>query len=117
MVYKPKLSDDEARELRIMRATMMLSFQALADMYEITETTAQVIVHGKRYRDAGGPIEEVGTVEHWTKRKHAAHGSTSMYASGCRCAVCSEANKIRCRKWRKKTGYGPRASRGVHRHT
>jgi hypothetical protein len=104
--YHPRINADTAKELRIMRATMQLSFQALAELYDVGESAVQSAVHGRTFPDAGGPIEPPGTCENWTKRKPAKHGSTSMYAKGCRCEPCAEANRERCKDWRAEVNYG-----------
>jgi hypothetical protein len=103
--YHPRMNAELAKELRIMRATMELSFQALAELYDIGESAVQSAVHGRTFRDAGGPIEPPGTREYWTKRQPARHGTTSMYSKGCRCEPCAEANRARCKDWRAEVNY------------
>jgi hypothetical protein len=108
----PKLTGGQAREMRVLRSLGLYSIAALAELYGVSKAAAGCVVHGESFPDAGGPIERVGSAEYWTKRRHPEHGSPSMYAAGCRCDKCGEANRVRCREWRVQRGRG--AGRGVH---
>lgn len=94
--YGRHLSLEEARELRILRATVRSTVIALAELYGISETSAHDIIHGKTYRDAGGPVVETAA-----RRPLPPHRTPARYAAGCRCAECSEQNRERCLEYRK----------------
>jgi hypothetical protein len=97
-----KLTPDDAKELRLLRATMDLSYAALGEMFGIHESNAAKVCHGFTHPDAGGPIEPVGGPEKWTKRHRPEHGEQSRYQAGCRCDLCSETNRVHCAEWRRK---------------
>lgn len=101
-----KLTPEDAREMRLLRATMRLSYSTLGEMFGIHESNAAKVCHGFTHPNAGGPIEELHTTQHWNNRHHPEHGEQSMYQAGCRCEPCSQANRDRCKAWRKKVGYG-----------
>lgn len=106
MPYPLKLTPDAAKEMRLLRATMRLSYATLGEMFEIHESNAAKVCHGLTHPDAGGPIEELHTTQYWNRRHHPEHGEQSKYQAGCRCDLCSKANSDRCKEWRKRVRYG-----------
>jgi len=92
--------------MRVLRAAGLYSFAALAELYDVAVSTAERVVHGRTFPEAGGPVEPPGMRACWTRRRHPDHGDASMYARGCRCDRCSEANRVRCREWRAQRGSG-----------
>jgi hypothetical protein len=106
-----RLTAVEVREMRVLRALGLFSFAALGELYGVSASTAERVARGRTYRGVGGPVEPLGVVC-WTRRRRPAHGEASMYAAGCRCDSCSEANRRRCREWRGRRGSG--SGRGVH---
>ncbi len=95
--YGRRLTPEEARELRILRVTTRATIPVLAELYGISETSARDIVRGRSYRDAGGPADDVTPAG----RAEGVHGTSARYGSGCRCPDCMQANRIRCREYRR----------------
>ena len=59
-----KLTPAEARAARKLRATGAYSIRDLAAMYHVARSTMSYVIHGLTYQDAGGPVEDAGTVKY-----------------------------------------------------
>ena len=55
MTGRRKLTEKQAKEIRELRKSGAKEDQ-LIDIYDISQGSIQQIVHGKTYKDAGGPI-------------------------------------------------------------
>jgi hypothetical protein len=102
-VGKPKLTADDAKEIRFLRLLQQCSFAAIAKEYNVSEQAVQGVVKGRSYPDAGGPIEPPGAFKA-SRVQNPQHGSYYFWYRGCRCDICRDWNADRCAAWRRRTG-------------
>jgi hypothetical protein len=101
-VGKPKLTAEDAREIRFLRLLNQSSFDDIAAEYKVSPQAVQGVCKGRSFPAAGGPIEPPGSFRA-SRVKNPVHGSYYYWYRGCRCDVCRDWNADRCAEWRKRT--------------
>lgn len=99
-MIRRRLTGDEAREARILRATGF-TFRDLGELYGLSPSAISKLVHGQCYAWAGGPVEPKIPL---AAREPPEHGRAGRYGPGyrCRCEICRAANTARSRRDRAK---------------